>query len=113
VTGNTLKAFRWDTTLGDIHEKRADIPGLFRSTETDYYHSVETILVLGHSFMRPFLRLKADDLVKSRKTPFFVIPDFGELSRVAKAGIQFFQLVTEFLDSGFHRSDDFLRMHQS
>ncbi len=39
-----------------------------------------------------------DDIVKSRKTPFFVIP--------AKAGIQFFQLVTEFLDSGFHRSDD-------
>jgi len=44
--------------------------------------------------------VKVDELVKSRKTPFFVIP--------AKAGIQFFQLVTEFLDSGFHRSDDFL-----
>ena len=44
------------------------------------------------------------ELVKSRKTPFFVIP--------AKAGIQFFQLVTELLDSGFHRSDDFLRNHQ-
>jgi hypothetical protein len=41
-----------------------------------------------------------DELVK---TPFFVIP--------AKAGIQFFQLVAEFLDSGFHRSDDFLRNH--
>jgi hypothetical protein len=49
-------------------------------------------------------RFKVDELVKSRKTPFFVIP--------AKAGIQFFQLVTEFLDSGFHRSDDFLRNHQ-
>ena len=47
---------------------------------------------------------KGDELVKSRKTPFFVIP--------AKAGIQFFQFVTEFLDSGFHRSDDFLRNHQ-
>ena len=45
-----------------------------------------------------------DGLVKSRKTPLFVIP--------AKAGIQFFQLVTEFLDSGFHRSDDFLRSRQ-
>ena len=45
-----------------------------------------------------------DELVKSRKTPFFVIP--------AKAGIQFFQLVTEFLDSDFHRSDDFLRDRQ-
>jgi hypothetical protein len=46
-----------------------------------------------------------DELVKSRKTPFFVIP--------AKAEIQLFQLVAEFLDSGFHRSDDFLRNHQS
>jgi len=49
-------------------------------------------------------RFKVDELVKSRKTPFLVIP--------AKAGIQFFQLVTEFMDSGFHRSDDFLRNHQ-
>jgi hypothetical protein len=29
----------------------------------------------------------------------------------AKAGIQFFQLVRNSLDSGFHRSDDFLRVH--
>ena len=49
--------------------------------------------------------LKIDDLVKSRKIPFFVIP--------AKAGIQFIQLVTKALDSGFHRSDDFLRDHQN
>jgi len=48
--------------------------------------------------------VKFDELVKSRKTPFFVIP--------AKAGILFFQLVTEFLDSGFHRSDDFLHGRQ-
>jgi len=27
----------------------------------------------------------------------------------AKAGIQFFQVVRNSLDSGFHRSDDFLR----
>jgi hypothetical protein len=51
-----------------------------------------------------FSSVNLDELVKSRKTPFFVIP--------AKAGIQSFQLVTEFLDSGFHRSDDFLRDHQ-
>jgi len=50
------------------------------------------------------LPIKIDGFVKSQKTPFTVIP--------AKAGIQFFQLVTEFLDSGFHRSDDFLRMYQ-
>ena len=48
--------------------------------------------------------LKFDDFVKSRKTPFFVIP--------AKAGIQSIQGLTKALDSGFHRSDDFLRVHQ-
>ncbi len=63
--------------------------------------------------MRPFFRLKADDLVKSRKTPFFVIPSRIGVRDDGQAGIQFFQLVTEFLDSGFHRSVDFLRMHQS
>ena len=48
--------------------------------------------------------LSIDSLVKSRKTPLSVIP--------AKAGIQFIQIVTKALDSGFHRSDDFLRFHQ-
>ena len=47
---------------------------------------------------------KKDALVKSRKSSFSVIP--------AKAGIQSFQPVTECLDSGFHRSDDFLRDYQ-
>ena len=41
-----------------------------------------------------------DGLVKSSKMPFSVIP--------AKAGIQFIQVVTIGVDSGFHRSDDFL-----
>ena len=45
-----------------------------------------------------------DDFVKSLKMRFFVIP--------AKAGIQSFQIVINSLDSGFHRSDDFLRDHQ-
>jgi hypothetical protein len=40
-----------------------------------------------------------DDLVKSQKVEFPVIP--------AKAGIQFFPPVISSLDSGFHRSDDF------
>ncbi len=44
-----------------------------------------------------------DDLVKSPKIRFSVIP--------AKAGIQSFQIVINSLDSGFHRSDDFLRDH--
>ena len=30
----------------------------------------------------------------------------------AKAGIQSFQIVINYLGSGFHRSDDFLRNHQ-
>jgi hypothetical protein len=42
-----------------------------------------------------------DGFVKSMKSLFPVIP--------AEAGIQFFQVVTTSLDSGFYRSDDFLR----
>ena len=42
----------------------------------------------------PFLLfVNIDDFVKSRKTPFFVIP--------AEAGIQSFQMVTDGLDSGY------------
>jgi hypothetical protein len=47
---------------------------------------------------------KCDDLVKSLKRRISVIP--------AKAGIQLFQILKNSLDSGFHRSDDFLRDHQ-
>ena len=46
-----------------------------------------------------------DELVKSLKRRISVIP--------AKAGIQFFQIRKNSLDSGFHRSDDFLRKHHS
>jgi len=49
--------------------------------------------------------MKIDDLVKSLKRRIFVIP--------AKAGIQLFQILKNSLDSGFHRSDDFLREHQN
>ncbi len=48
-------------------------------------------------------KAKLYGLAKSPKAPFFVIP--------AKAGIQSFQIVAEHLDSGFRRSDDFLRVH--
>jgi len=50
------------------------------------------------------LTLNIDELVKSRKSPFSVIP--------AKAGIQEYQ---GLLDPGFRRGDgseDFLRKHQ-
>jgi len=56
------------------------------------------------SFLKTFWVHNTDDFVKSRKTPLFVIP--------AEAGIQSFQMGTGGLDSGFHRSDDFLRVHQ-
>jgi hypothetical protein len=45
-----------------------------------------------------------DALVKTRKWPVSVIP--------AKAGIQVFRGVTNPLDSGFHRCDDFFRSRQ-
>jgi hypothetical protein len=45
-----------------------------------------------------------DDLVKSPKSLFFVIP--------AKAGIQYFHRVTKNLDPVFQRGDDFFRDHQ-
>jgi hypothetical protein len=48
---------------------------------------------------------KIDELVKSPNVCFSVIP--------AKAGIQLFQILKNSLDSGFHRSDDFLRDHQN
>jgi len=52
-----------------------------------------------------FIIIKIDGLVKSRETPLPVIP--------AKAGIQLYQMVPVALDSGFHRSDNFLRDHQN
>ena len=48
--------------------------------------------------------MKVDDLVKSPKSLFFVIP--------AKAGIQYFHRVTKNLDPVFQRGDDFLRDRQ-
>jgi len=47
---------------------------------------------------------KIDEPAKSLKRRISVIP--------AKAGIQLFQIVKNSLDSGLHRSDDFLREHQ-
>jgi hypothetical protein len=49
-------------------------------------------------------RYKFGELVKREKVGFSVIP--------AKAGIQFFLVFISSLDSGFHRSDDFLQNHQ-
>jgi len=48
---------------------------------------------------------KIDEFVRILEMRLSVIP--------AKAGIQFLQIVINSLDSGFHRSDDFLRDHQN
>jgi hypothetical protein len=50
-------------------------------------------------------KIRMNNIVKSQKGGFPAIP--------AEAGIQFFSPVISSLDSGFHRSDDFLRNHQN
>jgi hypothetical protein len=57
----------------------------------------------GISYVTWYLNL--DELVKSRKPPFSVIP--------AKAGIQPFQPVKEEMDSDFHPRGGFLRDYPS
>ena len=58
--------------------------------------------------MRFFFSLgNFDVLVKSLKRRISVISVIP-----AKAGIQLFQILKNSLDSGFHRSDDFLGDHQ-
>jgi hypothetical protein len=52
-----------------------------------------------------FFEFKADSLVKSQKSAFFVI--------LAKDEIIYFQLVTSIMGTVFHLRDDFLRDHQS
>ncbi len=65
--------------------------------------------------MCPRIKLaKIDTFVKSRKIPFPVIPAcLCVARRQAEAGIQLYQMFTACLDSGFHRSDDFLRVNQN
>jgi len=50
------------------------------------------------------VKSKSDDLVKNLNRGISAIP--------AKAGIQLFEILNNPLDSGFHRSDDFLQSHQ-
>jgi hypothetical protein len=50
-------------------------------------------------------KTQSDDVVKSMKRRISVIP--------AKAGIQLFPILKNSLDSGFHRSDDYLEDHQN
>jgi hypothetical protein len=57
------------------------------------------------------LKLNFDGLVKSPKIPFSVIPSRIGVRDDGQAGIQSFQVVADNLDSGFHRSDDFLQVH--
>ena len=58
------------------------------------------------SFNSEFLNsqiMNFDEFIKSPSYPLTVIP--------AKTEIQSFQVVADHLDSGFHRSDDFLRVY--
>ena len=59
-----------------------------------------------------------DDFVKGPSYPLTVIPakaghvvTRSEASALTFSAIQSFQVVADHLDSGFHRSDDFLRSH--
>jgi len=66
------------------------------------------MIASGSSALNRDSIIKPEDLLKSRETPFFVIP--------AEVGIQSFQMVTGSLGSGFHRSDDFyefINLHNS
>jgi len=57
--------------------------------------------------------MKIDELVKSQKNPFFVIPSRIGGRDDGQAGIQCFQKLMPDLDPGFRRGDDFLRDHQN
>jgi len=73
--------------------------------ETHIYHGGSFFAALFMGSLMYFMRKGAvfDDLVKGLKRRISVIP--------AKAGIQLFQTLKNSLDSGFHRSDGFLRFH--
>ena len=63
-----------------------------------FFESSSSVFLTGQRRQRKY-QFNGDGFVKSQETPLSVIP--------AKAGIQSFQIVTEALDSGLHRSDDF------
>ena len=56
-----------------------------------------------------FIFPRIDAFAKSPKIPFSVIPSRIGVRDDGQAGIRSFQSVAGRLDSGFHRSDDFLR----
>jgi len=55
--------------------------------------------------------INIDGLVKSPKIPFSVIPSRIGVRDDGQVGIHSFQAVADHLDSGFHRSNDFLQDH--
>ncbi len=86
--------------------------GLFNGLET-------TSQALFYILISYFILLNNNAFVKSRKHTFFVIPakaghvvTRSEAKALTISAIQYFQVVADHLDSGFHRSDDFLRNHQ-
>jgi hypothetical protein len=97
----------------DISERRLPQDGRFKIRMNGSYVDFRVSTFPGIFGEKVVLHLldksNLDGLVKSPKIPFSVIPaDPGS----SPGGIQSFQAVADHLDSGFHRSDDFLRVHQ-
>ena len=65
--------------------------------------------MVEYTYVEKHFGIIIDKFVKSRKAPFFVIPSRIGVRDDGQAGIQSIQSVATYLDSGFHRSDDFLQ----
>ncbi len=93
-----IQIMRTFTRLREMIASHKDLARKLDALEKKYDGQFHVVFEAIHQL------IKIDDLVRSPYTPYFVIP--------AKAGIQSFQCVRCLLDPGFHRGDDFLRMHQ-
>jgi hypothetical protein len=83
--------------------RKISSPNFFMAIRFLDFSSVTSVLLKMQNF--EILLSKIGEFVRSLKMRLSVIP--------AKAGIQISQIVINSLDSGFHRSDDFLRDHQN
>jgi len=95
-------------TLSIVHDTIEETQRIYRHLHPSILDDLGievAVRSLCREFNEIYSQIKIDGFVKSPKIPFSVIP--------AKAGIQSFQAVADHLDSGFHRSDDFLRDRQN
>jgi hypothetical protein len=91
------KLRRMLATHADLRRK---IEEMERKYDQQFRVVFDAIKLLVESEQKP--KHKIDELAKSLKMPSSVIP--------VKTGIQYLQLVTKYLDSGFRRSDDFFEL---